>query len=127
VNDKPTPLWQKLTAGGCYVALAAALAIFHARVGADFWPLDSSRVGPNFVASVASVAQAAVVFPFLVLLWPPARRRLHRFMDRKLAPIHEHLERGRTHDEWAFHAIHAMHHGEPLPDHPHFTTNERTP
>ena len=33
----------------------------------------------------------ATVLLIAVLLWPPTRRRMHRMVDEKLAPIHEHL------------------------------------
>jgi len=33
--------------------------------------------------------QASILFPLAVLLYPPARRRLHRFVDAKLAPLHQ--------------------------------------
>src|SRR5208283_2709250 len=69
------------------------------RLKADFLPPDRSFVGPNLVAAIV---QAAVVFTFAVLLWPPWRRRLHRFVDRKLAPLHRGVD--------GLHARHDTHH-----------------
>jgi hypothetical protein len=119
------PRWQKIAAVGVYVLLVAASVVFHSRLTADMWPPDASRIAPNLVASVL---QAAIVFPFLVLLWPPTRRRLHRFADLKLRSVHDKLDarhaEARAHEEWTVCAIHALHHGEPLPDHPHFSPRQ---
>lgn len=77
--------WRKLAALGVLVAVLALVAIFHSRLAADFLPLDASRVGPNLIASL--VVWAAV-FICAVLLYPPLRRRVHRFIDGKLEPLH---------------------------------------
>jgi hypothetical protein len=98
MNDQDVvPLWQKLTAGGAILILIAAAAIFHSRLGADFWPVDDARVAPNILATII---QILVVSPFAVLLWPPTRRRLHRFVDRKIAPFHDHFAKMHAHQEW---------------------------
>lgn len=87
--DKPVRGWQKLAAVVVLALVAACVVIFRHRLGSDFLPLDASRVGPNLVAAAI---QAAVIFCLLVLFWPPWQRRLHRFVDRKLAPLHERVE-----------------------------------
>ena len=49
--EQPIPTWQKI-AGGAFVAVWAAVVIlWHGRAGADFYPLDASRVAPNLLAS----------------------------------------------------------------------------
>lgn len=89
-NQPDTPLWTKLAATGVAVCLIIAVVIFRHRIGADFWPLDSSRVGPNLVASILTWA---AIFTASVLVYPPWRRRLHRLLDSKLAPLHGKLDR----------------------------------
>jgi hypothetical protein len=109
VDDIPTPSWNKLVALGVAVGLIVLLIVFHYRLKADFWPLDRSSIGPNLVASVLTWA---AVFTASVLLYPPWRRRLHRFVDNKLLPVHAKLNQHRVslqdlhrkHDE-----LHAKH------------------
>jgi hypothetical protein len=68
--------------------VAVLFVAWRNRVPTDFWPLDRSPVGPNLVAAVVQWAIIAVV---AVVLYPPWRRAAHKFIDRKLAPIHEHF------------------------------------
>ena len=104
------PPWQKITAGLVAAGVIVAIVVWRDRIGADFWPLDSSRVGPNLLASIV---QWAVIFCAAVLLWPPWRRRLHRFVDRKVAPLHSklnglhasHKQLHARHDEHAEHLV----------------------
>ena len=95
-EDKPIPRWQKLTAAGVLIAIVAIVVIFRNRISPDFWPIDGGRVSPNILASLI---QWAVLFLAAVLIWPPTRRRLHRFVDRKLEPVHAHLTHLRHHHE----------------------------
>lgn len=89
LEETPAPTWQKIAAA-CYVAAAAVLLVaFRGRLGADFWPPDAARVAPNILATLI---QIAIATPAAVLLWPPTRRRVHRFVDRHTAPLHAHLE-----------------------------------
>jgi hypothetical protein len=92
VDDKPIPRYQKVVAGGLIIAIILLLVFEWGRVRADFWPLDSSRVGPNLVASVV---QWAIILVVVVLLWPPTRRRIHQFTDKKLRDLHEAEKRDR--------------------------------
>ena len=101
MDEKPIPTWQKLLAVAYVVALVAEVAIWHTHLHADFIPFDHSNVAPNLLASVIIVE---IVTPFGVLLWPPTRRRLHRFMDRKLEhteslleEVHHKLHTGQDH------------------------------
>ena len=101
MDEKPVPLWQKIAAV-VYVLVAAALLIaFRSRLGADFNPPDASRVAPNILAEILTVL---VMTPVGVLLWPPTRRRLHRFADRKLGGLHSKLD--------LLHARHDVHAGQ---------------
>jgi hypothetical protein len=88
-EDKTTPLWQKVTAVVYVLAIAAEVVVFHSHLHADFIPFDNSHIAPNILASIIIVE---VVTPFAALLWPPTRRRLHRFADRKLAVLRAHAE-----------------------------------
>ena len=81
---------RKLLALGTIGAVLAAAVIWRSRLAADFWPLDASRVGPNLVASLI---QAALVFIAAVLVWPPARRRLERYVKTHADAVHEKLDR----------------------------------
>jgi len=98
VNDGPTPRWQKIVASGLAVATATTVGFGWSRIGPDLWPPDRSFVGPNLVAAAV---QWAVLFVIAVLVWPPTRRRIHRFADRKLGEIHTRLD--------AHEALHAEH------------------
>ena len=89
---------RKWTALAVLGAVICCVVLFRLRLGADFIPLDGSRVGPNLIASLI---QGAVIFILAVLLWPPWRARLHRLIDSKLAPLHSNLD--------ALHARHDAH------------------
>jgi cyanate permease len=96
-EEKPIPVWQKLAALVVAALVIACVVVFRGHLGADFVPLDASRVGPNLIASMIVWA---ILFVLAVLLWPPTRRRMHRFIDAKIAPLHarhdehvKHLER----------------------------------
>ena len=99
-EDGPVPLWQKLAALGFVIVWGTIIVLWHGRIVGDIYPLDRSYVAPNLLASF-------ILFSFGLiagaLLWPPTRRRLHRFADRKLAPIHANLENARA-DREAIHA-----------------------
>lgn len=88
MNDKD-PRWQRLAALLVIIGLAAAAYVFRDRLSADFLPLDSSRIGPNLLASLI---QAALVTVVLALLYPPFRRAVHRFVDRKTDAVHARLD-----------------------------------
>lgn len=89
LEEKPVPLWQKLTAAGYVVVVAVCVWVFRDRLHADFVPLDGSRVAPNILATVV---QIVAYTPLAVLVWPPTRRRIHRWMASHTAPLHDHLE-----------------------------------
>jgi hypothetical protein len=114
------PLWQKLGALVLLVAVVLFVALDWSRFLADFWPVDHSNVGPNLVASVV---QWALILIVAALLWPPTRRRIHRFVDRKADSIKQHA-RG-LHDEAAAdraellrHVQHVIKHHPTIPDLP---------
>ncbi len=89
MDEKPTPLWRKLLATAAFLGVVACLVIFWNRLGKDFWPPDRSFVGPNLLASVV---QWVVIFVIVILLWPPTRRRIHRFVDRKVETLRSHID-----------------------------------
>ena len=74
----------------------------------DFWPLDSSRIGPNILASIV---QWIVVGIILTFFYHPVKRWINRELDHvnakidhainenpNVAPLPEHLE-GRPNNE----------------------------
>ena len=90
LEERQIPVWQK-AAAVAYVLIAVGLLVaFRNRLHADFWPLDASRVSPNILATAV---QVIIATPVAVLLWPPTRRRIHRFVIRHTAPLHEQFER----------------------------------
>lgn len=102
-SDKLVPLWQKIAAIIYVVAAAVLFIVFRSRLGADFWPLDASRIAPNILATLI---QIAAVTPVAVLLWPPTRRRIHRFIEKHTAPIHAKID--------AVKKLHEQHHTDHL-------------
>lgn len=61
------------------------IVLWHGRLSADFYPLDSSRVGPNLVASIVQWAIIALV---AYLVYPPIRRKV----DAELKKAHAKLD-----------------------------------
>lgn len=126
--DPGVPRWQKALAGLLAVALTAWIIIDRARFKADLLPLDNSRVGPNLAAAVI---QWAVIVIVAALIWPPARRRIHKFADGTIAGVHARIDghhaRQDAHNQWAARTLHRIHLeqiGEPPEPHPHFDTKE---
>ena len=129
--DTPTQRWKVIALTIGALVLIAIVVLDWNRIGADFWPPDRSFVGPNLVAAVV---QAIIVGVFIVLIWPPARRRIHRFLDRKLDGIHNKLDKAahemgqhrqhvHEHNEWmARHTAELFEKqtGRPADQHPHF-------
>ena len=68
------------------VLVVLGVVLFHARLSADFWPFDSSRVGPNLVASVVQWAIIALV---AYLVYPPIRRKI----DAEIHKAHAKIDR----------------------------------
>jgi hypothetical protein len=97
-EDKPVPLWQKIAGAVFVVVWAIIVILWHDRALDDFYPLDASRVAPNLVASFILFSLGTIAG---AVLWPPTRHAIHRFADRKLAPVHEHLAVIRAHHEEA--------------------------
>jgi len=127
LDERPVPRWEK-AAAVVYVLIAALLlVVFRDRLRPDFWPLDASRVAPNVLATAIQVMLAT---PVAVLLWPPMRRRIHRFVTRHTAPLHEHLTALRdagerrhaelvaAHAETQRHLRHVIDHSPNIPDLP---------
>jgi hypothetical protein len=114
VVDPPIPLYQKILAASAAVLLLVAILAWHSRLGPDFWPLDASRVGPNLLASVV---QWAIVVVAAAFIWPPTRRRIHRFVDAKTAPIHDKLsELHQHHKDTQAMIRHVIEHNPDIPN-----------
>lgn len=125
------PRWQKRVMLALVAVVFVLVVVFWSRIGHDFWPPDRSFVGPNLLAAAV---QALIVGLVVVLIWPPTRRRLHRFMDRKLEAVHtklddhitavrEHQQRQHEHNEWvARHVAETFRQttGKDPDPHPHF-------
>ena len=84
----------------------------------------------NIVAGFAQGAIAAVV---AMLLWPPTRHAIHRFVDEKLKPVHEHFARQSEHNKWMAEHLARVHlaatgkHAADHPEHGPLTHPEPTP
>jgi hypothetical protein len=73
---------------------------WRARMSADFWPIDSSRIAPKIVGTFV---QAVIGVIFIAVFWPPLRRRIaslleesshkaNRELHHKLAEAHERID-----------------------------------
>jgi hypothetical protein len=128
MNDDKFFKWLKiLTAVVFGVAFILWLVFDDSRFKADFIPLDNSRVGPNLFASVV---QTGIVLLIALIVWPPFRRSLHKFFDRKFDAVHGKFDQlfarhdeHRQHEEWVAKQIATMHlkaTGELPEPHPNF-------
>lgn len=121
----PPPFWQKVAASVVAIALIVTLVVVTwGRLGGDFWPPDRSFIGPNIVASTLTWAFVVVV---TVLIWPPTRRRLQRFIEDKVEKpfraahkaLHDHHEQHHADigalKEMVEELHHKVHTGEPHP------------
>lgn len=83
---------RQLLALAGLVVCGLLVYVFRDRLSADFWPLDRSFVGPNLLASGVQYVAVGLI---AVLVYPPLRRRVskiaHKFVDDKLAPVHDHF------------------------------------
>ena len=111
-EEKPIPRWEKITAVIYVVVVTVCVVVFRKRLHADFWPLDDARVSPNILATVI---QIVLYTPVVVLLWPPARRRIHHFIDRHTAPLHAHFDR--LHEQRERHHAEQMEKMDAIHDH----------
>jgi hypothetical protein len=107
-EEKPIPLWQRLTALALLAVVVVAVAVWHARLRPDLLPVDASRVAPNLLAAVV---QWAIVLTAAALIWPPTRRRIHGFVTKHTAPLHAHLILAEKQREM-MHAEHLSAHAE---------------
>jgi hypothetical protein len=72
------PRWQRYLAGMLLVAAVLWIIFDWPRFVADFWPPDSSRVGPNLVAAIV---QAVFILIVLALVYPPTRHWIERAIE----------------------------------------------
>ena len=92
-EPQPIPRWQKIAAVVFVLVWGTIIWLWHSRVRADVYPLDRSYVAPNLLASFIIFSLGLMAG---ALLYPPIRKATHRFMDRKLAPVHAHLRHMRV-------------------------------
>ena len=87
------------------VIAAMVFPWWRARMSADFWPIDSSRIAPKIVGTFV---QAVIGVIFIAVFWPPLRRRIaslveessHRAnseLHHKLAEAHERIDHMLSH------------------------------
>jgi hypothetical protein len=115
MSNNDYPLWQKVLAALYMLIVIGLVVLFRSHLHADFIPIDHSNIAPNILASVIIVIATT---PVVVLIWPPTRRRIHRFIDRKLGGLHtkldslhaKHDQLLKSHDELkaSHHAMHEM-------------------
>lgn len=80
--------WKPILAIVAVAALIYYMAFHWGRFLLDFWPIDSSRVGPNLLASVV---QYAIILITVALLYPPARRAIEKYLKRHVNEIKHHV------------------------------------
>jgi hypothetical protein len=115
------------------VVAAIIFPWWRARMSADFWPIDSSRIAPKIVGTFV---QAVIGVIFIAVFWPPLRKRItslfeegshraNRELHQKLAEAHERIDHMLNHHvdlhEKLDHII--RHH----PDIPAFEKDEQRP
>lgn len=82
------------------VVAAIIFPWWRARMSADFWPIDSSRIAPKMVGTLV---QAILGMIFIAIFWPPLRRRIAALLEEsshranselhhKLAEAHERID-----------------------------------
>lgn len=82
----------------------------------------------NLAAGFIQTAIAAVIAS---LVWPPSRKAIHRFVDRKLAPLHDRAKKAAAHEKWMAQVAADMHlkvtgnHAAPHPEHGRLTGADR--
>lgn len=105
--DLDDTIWKKISAIILGVFIVLVGFFFHKRVGPDFWPPDQSTVGPNIIAAII---QGIIVSIIAILLWPPWRKRIHSFVDRKLDVLSAHHEKHHADIRTLMHAVEGLHH-----------------
>ena len=101
-NRKTQVILAAICVGLIAVDIIAAIVFpwWRARMTADFWPIDSSRIAPKIVGTFV---QAVIGMIFIAVFWPPLRRRIaslfeessHRAnseLHHKLAEAHERID-----------------------------------
>jgi hypothetical protein len=87
------------------VVAAMVFPWWRARMSADFWPIDSSRIAPKIVGTFV---QAVIGMIFIAVFWPPLRRRIASLLEEsshratselhhKLAEAHERIDHMLSH------------------------------
>jgi hypothetical protein len=134
-NRKTQVILATICLGLIVIVVVAAFVFpwWRARMSADFWPIDSSRIAPKIVGTFV---QAVIGVIFIAVFWPPLRKRIaslveesgHRAnseLHHKLAEAHERIDHLLSHHvdlhEKLDHII--KHH----PDIPEFGDNAAAP
>jgi hypothetical protein len=103
LDNRKTQIILAAICVGLIVIDAAAAIIFpwwRARMSADFWPIDASRIAPKIVGTFV---QAVIAMIFIAIFWPPLRKRIaslveesgHRAnseLHHKLSEAHERID-----------------------------------
>ncbi len=101
-NRKTQVILAAICVGLIVLDVVAAIVFpwWRARMSADFWPIDSSRIAPKIVGTFV---QAVIGVIFIAIFWPPLRRRIaslveesgHRAnseLHHKLTEAHERID-----------------------------------
>jgi hypothetical protein len=101
-NRKTQVILASVCVGLIVIDIVAAFVFpwWRARMSADFWPIDSSRIAPKIVGTFV---QAVIGVIFIAVFWPPLRRRIaslleesshqaNRELHHKLAEAHERID-----------------------------------
>jgi hypothetical protein len=101
-NRKTQVILASICVGLIVIDVVAAFVFpwWRARMSADFWPIDSSRIAPKIVGTFV---QAVIGVIFIAVFWPPLRRRIaslleesshraNRELHHKLSEAHERID-----------------------------------
>jgi hypothetical protein len=101
-NRKTQVILAAICVGLIVIDVVAAIVFpwWRARMSADFWPIDSSRIAPKIVGTFV---QAVIGMIFIAVFWPPLRRRIASLLEEsshkanselhhKLAEAHERID-----------------------------------
>jgi hypothetical protein len=106
-NRKTQIILAAICVGLIVIDVIAAFVFpwWRARMSADFWPIDSSRIAPKIVGTFV---QAVIGVIFIAVFWPPLRRgiaslveesghRANRELHQRLTEAHERIDHMLTH------------------------------
>lgn len=101
-NRKTQVILAAICVGLIVIDVVAAIVFpwWRTRMGADFWPIDASRIAPKIVGTFV---QAVIGVIFIAVFWPPLRRRIASLLEEssrkanselhhKLVEAHERID-----------------------------------